>query len=88
MFFSLFEYLFFMDMDFLYFPEDKSEYIRGFFVLLIFMIGALLAMLFFHTHSKKEEKYYDHKFKDIHRYEEDDKDNEEVVEENAKEDNE
>lgn len=61
----LFDFLYFMDMDFLYFPEDKSEYIRGFFVLLIFMIGALIAMIFFHTQSKKEEKYYDYKFKNV-----------------------
>lgn len=66
----LFDFLYFMDMDFLYFPEDKSEYIRGFFVLLIFMIGALIAMLFFYTQSKKEEKYYDQKFKDVEHYKE------------------
>lgn len=65
----LFEFLYFMDMPFLYFPEDKSEYIRGFFVLLIFMIGALIAMIFFHTHSKKEAKYYDNKFKNLKRME-------------------
>jgi len=77
----LFDFLYFMNMDFLYFPEDKSEYIRGFFVLLIFMIGALIAMIFFHTHSKKEEKYYDNKFKNNDYREKPLEDNEEASEE-------
>jgi hypothetical protein len=39
---------------FLYFPEDKSEYWSAGFTLLIFMIGALIAMRLFIRISKKE----------------------------------
>lgn len=51
-------------MDFLYFPEDKTEYIGSFIVLVIFMAGAVAAMYFFYKKSKKEEEYYEEKFKD------------------------
>ena len=49
-------------MEFLYFPEDKSEYIRSFIMLVIFMVGAVAAMYFVYKKSKKEEKYFDEKF--------------------------
>lgn len=52
-----------MMMDFLYFPTDKSEYIPAFITLVIFMIGAVAAMYLFYRKSKKEEQYYDEKFK-------------------------
>jgi hypothetical protein len=39
---------------FLYFPEDKSEYIPAVISLSIFFIGALIAMRFFIVHSKRE----------------------------------
>ena len=53
-----------MMMDFLYFPEDKAEYIPAFITLVIFMIGALAAMYLFYKKSKKEEKYFEEKYKD------------------------
>jgi len=46
-------------MEFLYFPEDKSEYIPAFIMLVIFMIGAMAAMMFFYKKSKKEEKLFE-----------------------------
>lgn len=51
-----------MFMEFLYFPEDKTEYIPAFIVLVIFMIGALATMYLFYRKSKKDEKYFDEKF--------------------------
>lgn len=56
-----FDFLYFM--DFLYFPEDRSEYIPAFITLVIFMIGAVGAMVFFHKKSKAEEEYFDEKYK-------------------------
>lgn len=49
-------------MEFLYFPEDKTEYIPAFIMLVIFMIGATLAMLYFYKKSKKEEKFFENKY--------------------------
>lgn len=49
-------------MDFLYFPEDKSEYIPAIIVLIIFMVGAVAAMYFFYKISKKEEKRFNEQF--------------------------
>lgn len=51
-----------MFMEFLYFPEDKTEYIPAFIVLVIFMIGAMATMYLFYRKSKKDEKYFDEKF--------------------------
>ncbi|MFS0674382.1 hypothetical protein [Ornithinibacillus sp. 179-J 7C1 HS] len=45
-------------MPFLYFPEDKSEYIPAIITLVIFMILAVLAFYFFYKHSKKQEKKF------------------------------
>lgn len=53
-----------MMMEFLYFPEDKSEYIPALIALVIFMIGAAFAMYFFYRKSKQEEKYFEEKYKD------------------------
>ncbi|HLR75833.1 MAG TPA: hypothetical protein VK077_11265 [Virgibacillus sp.] len=53
-----------MMMEFLYFPKDKSEYIPAFITLVIFMIGAVAAMYLFYKKSKKEEKYFEEKYKD------------------------
>ncbi|MFD1039484.1 hypothetical protein ACFQ3N_13930 [Virgibacillus byunsanensis] len=50
-------------MEFLYFPEDKSEYIPAIITLVIFMIGAIAVMYFFYKISKKEERVIDEKFK-------------------------
>lgn len=49
-------------MEFLYFPEDKSEYIPAFIVLVIFMIGAIATMYLFYKKSKKDEQYFDEKY--------------------------
>lgn len=51
-----------MFMEFLYFPEDKSEYIPAFIMLVIFMIGAIATMYLFYKKSKKDEKYFDEKY--------------------------
>jgi len=49
-------------MGFLYFPEDKSEYIPAFITLVIFMVGALATMYLFYKKSKKDEKYFEDKY--------------------------
>lgn len=41
---------------FLYFPEDKTEYIPAFVTSVIFLGFALIAMRFFINHSKKEQE--------------------------------
>ncbi len=41
-------------MEFLYFPEDKSEYIPSVIMLLIFMSMAIAATIFIRKHSDKE----------------------------------
>ncbi|MFP5112807.1 hypothetical protein ACSU64_10550 [Bacillaceae bacterium C204] len=41
---------------FLYFPEDKSEYIPAGITFLIFLIGALLTMRIFIAVSNREAK--------------------------------
>lgn len=42
-------------MPFLYFPEDKSEYIPATITCVIFLIAAILTMRFIIQYSKKEE---------------------------------
>ncbi len=54
-------------MEFLYFPQDKSEYIPAFITLVIFMILAVATMYLFYKKSKKEEKIAEEKYKDIYR---------------------
>lgn len=54
----------FMGMEFLYFPEDKSEYIPALIVLAIFIIGAVIAMYLFIKHSKKEEKKVEEQYRE------------------------
>lgn len=44
-----------MHMEFLYFPEDKSEYIPSLLMLTIFVIGAIVAVYIFYKKSKKED---------------------------------
>ncbi|RFU70163.1 hypothetical protein D0469_08250 [Peribacillus saganii] len=39
---------------FLYFPEDKSEYLPAFITSLIFLVGAVLTTIFIIRYSKKE----------------------------------
>lgn len=57
-----------MDMYFLYFPEDKREYIPAFITLVIFMIGAVATMYFIYKKSKKDEKYFDNQFDENNEY--------------------
>ncbi|ENH95570.1 hypothetical protein J416_15397 [Gracilibacillus halophilus YIM-C55.5] len=52
-------------MEFLYFPEDKTEYIPAVIMLLVFMIGAAVAMYFIRRISKKEEKEWKQRYKDL-----------------------
>ena len=40
---------------FLYFPEDKSEYLPAAITCIIFLIAAILTMRFIIRYSKKEE---------------------------------
>jgi len=49
-------------MEFLYFPEDKSEYIPAFITLVIFMVAAIATMYLFYKKSKKEEKFFEEKY--------------------------
>lgn len=49
-------------MDFLYFPEDKTEYIPAVITLFIFMVGAGYVTFLFYRKSKKEEKRFNEKF--------------------------
>lgn len=51
-----------MMMEFLYFPEDKSEYIPAVISLTIFMIAAAVTMYLFYRKSKKDEAYYNEKY--------------------------
>lgn len=51
-----------MMMEFLYFPEDKSEYIPALISLTIFMLLAAVTMYLFYRKSKKDEAYYDEKY--------------------------
>lgn len=55
-----------MDMYFLYFPEDKSEYIPASITLVIFMILAVITLYLFYKKSKKDEKNFDKKY-ELHR---------------------
>jgi len=43
-------------MEFLYFPEDKTEYIPAVISLIIFMIGASVTFYLIKKASLKEEK--------------------------------
>ncbi|HLR81206.1 MAG TPA: hypothetical protein VK119_11705 [Bacillota bacterium] len=51
-------------MEFLYFPEDKSEYIPSVITLVIFMIGAVVTMYLFYKKSKKDEERFMNEYKD------------------------
>ncbi len=52
-------------MEFLYFPDDKSEYIPAVITLIIFMIGAAVMMYILYKKSKKEEKLINQQYKQI-----------------------
>lgn len=49
-------------MDFLYFPDDKMEYIPSLISLAIFMLLAVGAMYWFIKKSKREEKSFNEKY--------------------------
>lgn len=64
-----------MMMEFLYFPEDKSEYIPALISLTIFMVAAAVTFYLFYKKSKKDEKYFDEKY-ELHRQMSEKKENE------------
>ncbi|ASF40252.1 MULTISPECIES: hypothetical protein [Halobacillus] len=43
-------------MEFLYFPEDKSEYIPAVLMLILFIVAAAVTMVVIIKASRKEEK--------------------------------
>ncbi|WP_102028511.1 hypothetical protein [Salirhabdus sp. Marseille-P4669] len=49
-------------MDFLYFPEDKTDYIPSLFMMAIFAIAAILVFRIIIKASKKEEKQIEQKY--------------------------
>jgi len=49
-------------MPFLYFPEDKSEYLPSIIVLILFIILAGVTMYLFIKKSKKDEQKFNEKF--------------------------
>ncbi|AIF44015.1 hypothetical protein [Virgibacillus sp. SK37] len=51
-------------MPFLYFPEDKSEYIPAIISLAIFMIAAGVVMYLIYKKSKKDEKSFNERYND------------------------
>ena len=58
-----------MFMEFLYFPEDKAEYIPAFFTIVLVMVLALATMYLFYKKSKKDEKIIDEQFEmDVDKY--------------------
>ncbi|SDJ63176.1 hypothetical protein [Salimicrobium halophilum] len=57
-------------MDFLYFPQDKAEYIPALLMLALFMAAAVATVYIFMKASKKEEDHLpDHLKDDPHYYE-------------------
>lgn len=56
----MFRYLYFM--EFLYFPEDKADYIPGIISLVIFICGAVIAMYIIMKKSKKDEEKFEEKY--------------------------
>ncbi|QSS99404.1 hypothetical protein IMZ31_15160 [Pontibacillus sp. ALD_SL1] len=51
-------------MEFLYFPEDKTEYIPAVISLLIFAVGAVLVMRWIINVNKKQEQRAEEQFGD------------------------
>jgi len=49
-------------MEFLYFPNDKSEYIPAIITFVVFLIGAIVTTLYFIKKSRKEEKDFDEQY--------------------------
>ncbi|MGL4818550.1 MAG: hypothetical protein ACRC5C_01035 [Bacilli bacterium] len=42
-------------MEFLYFPENKAEYIPAVLAFIPFLLGAIFTFVFFRRYSKKEQ---------------------------------
>ncbi|MFC3900287.1 hypothetical protein [Aliicoccus persicus] len=42
-------------MEFLYFPQDRTEYIPAVIILLLVLIAAMVAVYFIKKHSAKQE---------------------------------
>lgn len=51
-------------MPFLYFPEDKTEYIPAGIAMIIFMTLAVIAMRLMMKKSKKDEEKFNEKYKE------------------------
>ncbi|RKQ14552.1 hypothetical protein D8M05_12735 [Oceanobacillus bengalensis] len=49
-------------MPFLYFPQDKSEYLPAVLSLIFFMALACIALYLFYKKSKKDEKAFDEEY--------------------------
>ncbi|MYL48999.1 hypothetical protein GLV98_05860 [Halobacillus litoralis] len=50
-------------MEFLYFPQDKSEYIPAIVMLMLFIVFAAITMIWFIKNSQKEEQKVDQAYK-------------------------
>ncbi|MGP4082890.1 hypothetical protein ACTWQL_23735 [Pseudalkalibacillus sp. R45] len=57
-------------MEFLYFPEDKTEYIPSVIMLIIFMTAAIIATVFIRRHSAKELNKWENEEPNLRRTEE------------------
>lgn len=53
---------FILGMFFLYFPEDKTEYIPAAISMLIFTIAAVIVFMYFKKISKREEEKVNKKY--------------------------
>lgn len=51
-------------MEFLYFPQDKTEYIPSVITLVLFAIGAIITTRIFFKIAKKEEQKANELYKD------------------------
>ncbi|MFX3622885.1 MAG: hypothetical protein ACE3JP_02270 [Ectobacillus sp.] len=54
-------------MPFLYFPEDKTEYIPAAIICIIFLFGAFLTWRAFVKASNREKARFDEMEKNLHR---------------------
>ncbi|GEN54254.1 MULTISPECIES: hypothetical protein [Halobacillus] len=50
-------------MEFLYFPQDKSEYIPAIVMLMLFIVFAAVTMIWFIKISQKEEQKVDQAYR-------------------------
>ncbi|AKG04030.1 MULTISPECIES: hypothetical protein [Salimicrobium] len=55
-------------MDFLYFPQDKTEYIPSMIMLVLFMVAAIVTVYIFVKASKREEDHVPEHLKDDPHY--------------------